>query len=139
MGKSRVVVVLIIVVIVATALLGNFLFTDQSSDEALTQLAVINKTSAGLGITYLIVTPGLSKHYGLGVDSGALVTEVATDSPAAQAGIQVGDVILSFNGIMPDTQAPLLNMMMACPAGSNVTLQVWREKGIKLIELFHAQ
>jgi hypothetical protein len=28
-------------------------------------------------------------------------------------------------------------MMMACPAGNTVTLEIWGETGIRMIEVFH--
>jgi PDZ domain-containing secreted protein len=40
----------------------------------------------------------LRTHYGAPKDAGVLVAEVETDSPAARAGIQVGDVLTSVDG-----------------------------------------
>ncbi len=73
----------------------------------------------------------------MGVDSGALVTEVVPGSPAELAGVQVGDVILSFNGTRLDEEVPLLGMMMSCPAGNRVTLEVWRVNNTAVVELLH--
>ena len=46
---------------------------------------------AYIGITTQDVTPGLSKRFGLGAPRGALVAEVESGTPAAEAGIRGGD------------------------------------------------
>jgi len=44
------------------------------------------------------VTPEIAKSFGLKETEGALVSDVADQSPADKAGIKSGDVITSFNG-----------------------------------------
>jgi serine protease Do len=56
------------------------------------------------------------------------VTEVTENSPAAEAGIKVGDVIVEFNG-KPLSKDPDLRTMIADTApGHKITLKVVREK-----------
>ena len=50
-------------------------------------------THAYIGLTMQTVTPSNALRNGLSVDEGAYVVEVAEGSPAADAGIQVGDVV----------------------------------------------
>jgi Do/DeqQ family serine protease len=45
------------------------------------------------------VTSGIADSLGLKVPTGALVASVAADSPAARAGIKVGDLIVSVDGV----------------------------------------
>jgi S1-C subfamily serine protease len=118
--------------------LGFFFFPRQITDLSPVESELETATTADLGITYLQVTPGLSDYYGLGVSSGVLVTEVVSGSPADRTGVQVGDVILSYNGVKLEGEARLLGMMMSCPAGNKMTLEIWREKDIRTMELFHA-
>jgi len=47
-----------------------------------------------LGISSVTVTPAFASQYGLSVDTGALVQQVTPGSPAAAAGIRVGDIIV---------------------------------------------
>ncbi len=137
MGKAKLVIVFAAVVGIAAVMLGFWLFAGQTEDRAALEATAID--SASLGIIYLPVTRGLSEYYGLGVESGALVTEVTTGSPADQAGLQVGDVILSFNGARPEEPTPLLGMMMACPVGDRVTLEVWRGNSTLIVEFLHIE
>jgi S1-C subfamily serine protease len=52
-----------------------------------------------LGATLQVVTPALANSLGLKVPRGALVAGVFPNGPAARAGMQAGDVIVSVDGI----------------------------------------
>jgi len=136
MNKTRIITV-VIVFGVLMVLVGFLLIRNQSEDERLTEQVSHHSTSLDLGMTYFQVTPQLSAYYDVGMESGALVTEVLPDSPAERAGIREGDVIISFNSARLEKGAPLLGMMMACPAGDTVRLEVWRKGNVRMIELFH--
>ena len=137
MSKTKLLTAFVVIVSIVVVLLGFFLFSGKAEDEVLSQPAAVEKTSTGLGIIYLPVNRGLSEYYDLGVDNGALVTQVVPGSPAERAGVQVGDVILSFNGARLEPKAQLLGMMMACPAGHMVTLEIRRATETKIIEILH--
>lgn len=51
-----------------------------------------------LGVVIQQLTPELAAHFGVNQTNGALVTQVATGSPAEKAGLRSGDVITKFNG-----------------------------------------
>ncbi len=55
-------------------------------------------THAYIGLSMQTVTPVNALRNGLSVDEGAYVVEVTDGSPAAEAGIEVGDVITSIGG-----------------------------------------
>ena len=122
---------------VAVILLGLFLPRWQSEYQLPSERAQETATALNLGVTYLAVTPRSSAYYNLGVNSGALVTEVAVDSLAERAGIKAGDVILSFNGVGLEEGITLLGMMRACPAGNKIALEVWNGKSTEIVELVH--
>ena len=51
-----------------------------------------------LGVRLVEITPELRAHFGAPRDAGVLVGEVDPDTPAAKAGIEVGDVITAVDG-----------------------------------------
>ena len=63
------------------------------------QLKTNGKVARGwLGVRVQALTPELAENFGLKEPAGALVAEITPQSPAADAGIKEGDIILSFNG-----------------------------------------
>ncbi len=137
MNKSRVAIIGVIAAVLVALVLAFFLFPRQSEDELSLELAKGNSSAVNLGFTYLTVTPRVSAYYDLGVETGALVTEVIPKSPADKAGVEVGDVILSFNGDRLEEKVPLFGMMMACPPDHGIVLEVWRGDNINTVELSH--
>ncbi len=133
--KTRVKLTFAAVIIVLLAVPGYSLLRNQTGD--ISPGPAATETSAGLGFSYLPVTGPVSSYYNLGVDSGVLVTEVTPSSPAEQAGVEVGDIILSFNSKRLDGQASLLGMIMSCPAGNEVTLEVWRADNRVIVSFIH--
>jgi serine protease Do len=80
-----------------------------------------------LGVTVQNVTNDLASGLGLDKAEGAIVSGVTAGSAAAKAGIQRGDVILSFQGrAVVDTNS-FRNEVAATKPGSTVTLQVMRD------------
>ena len=52
--------------------------------------------------------------------------EVVAGSPAAQAELQVGDVITAINGQPLDERHPLVSLLLEHVAGATITLEVMR-------------
>jgi C-terminal processing protease CtpA/Prc len=76
-----------------------------------------------------VYTEALSKPMlvALGIDHGVLVTEVAEESPAARAGIAMGDVVMSVDGADLDDPQALRRVVRGLP-GRKVEAVV-RRKG----------
>ncbi|MEQ1853607.1 MAG: PDZ domain-containing protein, partial [Chthoniobacteraceae bacterium] len=73
-----------------------------------------------LGVVMQEVSPALARNLRLPDLEGAIVTEVAPDSPAARAGIQPGDVIRTFNGKRVAGVQPLRQMIAGTEVGQEV-------------------
>jgi 2-alkenal reductase len=79
-----------------------------------------------LGISHQEVTPRLAAYYNLAVRQGILVLQVAPATPASQAGLEVGDVIVAISGDPIDPENPFLNVLMRHQVDETVTLSVNR-------------
>lgn len=79
-----------------------------------------------LGISHQEVTPRLAAYYNLAVNQGILVLQVAPATPASQAGLKAGDVIVAISGDPIDPENPFLNVLMRHQVDETVTLNVNR-------------
>jgi len=79
-----------------------------------------------LGFYAQDVTPEIAKSLGLPRPQGAIIAQVERGSPADQAGLQPGDVILEMNGNPIETYSEFRNAIAAMRPGAAVQLQVWR-------------
>jgi len=82
-------------------------------------------TRARLGVAIQELTPQLASALGVKTSQGAVVGEVAPDSPAAKAGLRKEDVIIAMNGKEVDARS-LRNTVGAMTPGSRVDLKVLR-------------
>ena len=91
------------------------------------QLRETGKVTRGrLGVQIQALTPELAKSFKLDNTNGVLVAAVEPNSPAEKAGLQVGDVILGFNGTQVKSANELPRIVSAAKPGTAVTLDVWR-------------
>jgi serine protease Do len=96
------------------------------------QLIDSGRVSRGwLGVGYQEVNAELAESFDLEEIRGVLVTEVVPDSPAAQAGVEVGDVIERIGELETNTANDLLNAIASASPGTESTVVVLR-KGERL-------
>ena len=82
---------------------------------------------AWLGVQIQTVTEKIARSLGVEELSGALVAEVTPESPAANAGIEVGDVIVSFDSRPIDNARVLTHEVAAVKPSARVAMTVWRD------------
>lgn len=80
-----------------------------------------------LGVVIQDLTPELAEGFGLDSTDGALVSDVMEDSPAAQAGVERGDVIIGFDGRPIKEFTDLRRMVTQTDVGSEVPVRVIRD------------
>jgi S1-C subfamily serine protease len=79
------------------------------------------------------IEPFDALRMGLDRVRGAKVEVVHPGSPAAQAGLQVGDVILKVGSIDIRDENHMINLISALPANRSVRLEVWRNRQAKAV------
>jgi serine protease Do len=80
-----------------------------------------------LGMRMQDVTGDMADAIGLKSPHGAIIASVVPEAPAAAAGIEPGDVVLTFDN-KPFTDIRALGRMIAtAQIGSNMALTVWRD------------
>ncbi|MFC6688547.1 DegQ family serine endoprotease [Jhaorihella thermophila] len=91
------------------------------------QLKKYGETRRGwLGVRIQDVTPDVAEAMGLDKAAGALVTDVP-DGPAKEAGIEIGDVILSFDGVEVKDVRALVRQVGDTEVGKTVRVVVFRD------------
>lgn len=91
---------------------------------------------AYLGVIYgTQVTPDLNQQFGLGVDAGVSIEAVEPDTPAAKAGVQPGDVIVSMDGKAIRTQEDLIAELNRRRPGAEVTVGIFRDGKRRQLEV----
>jgi serine protease Do len=83
-------------------------------------------TRGFLGVNIQPVTPELAKAFGLPGDAGALVGGVSPNTPAADAGLKEGDVIVEFNGRKVVGSRELRLMVSQIPPDTKATVKILR-------------
>ncbi|MDX1454177.1 MAG: Do family serine endopeptidase [Gammaproteobacteria bacterium] len=92
------------------------------------QLKETGKVSRGwLGVDIQDVTRELAESFGMSRPEGALVRSVFDGSPAAAAGLEVGDIILAVNERAVFTAGELPPLVGATSAGESLRMRVLRD------------
>ncbi|PIE58222.1 MAG: serine protease [Desulfobulbus propionicus] len=100
------------------------------------QLLFSGKVVRGwLGVAIQDITEELAESFHLDSTGGVLVSEVADESPAAQAGLQQGDVLLSMNGTSLHDVAELRNRIAMTAPDTSVKFSVIRDGDVKDISV----
>lgn len=101
------------------------------SDTALNvieQLKLYGVTRRGwLGVRIQTVADEIAEDLGVPPNKGALIAAVEPDSPAAVAGLQARDVIVSFDGKDVSTMRGLPRIVAQTRIGKTVLVEIWRQ------------
>ncbi len=91
---------------------------------------IVHSGRAFLGISSSTVTAQLARTYRLPADHGAYVAQVASNTPASQAGLKQGDIIVKFDGKDIQTSADLGDAILAQKPGDQVQLTLANNRTI---------
>lgn len=105
----------------------SFSIPTEVAQNSINQLLEFGRVSRGyMGVGIEVVTRQKADALGLERPAGALVNRVEPDGAAAEAGIQVGDVIVSFNGRSVDVFSELPPLVGMVPPGQRALVEIFR-------------
>ena len=88
-----------------------------------------------LGIHLLEMTPELRAHFGAPKDAGVLVAGVESESPAAKAGIKVGDIVTRADGERVESGRDLTHVVRGMKSGETLKVEVSRDRAVKQLSV----
>lgn len=107
---------------------ANGLIDVASTDNGEAHVIVAGALGRGfLGVQLVELTADLRTHFGVPENEGVMVSRVVEDSPAAQAGIEVGDIISGVDGERIASASDLMRAISKRDPGESVALELWRD------------
>lgn len=88
-----------------------------------------------IGVQIQDVTRELAESFGMNRPKGALVSKLLPKSPAQEAGLQIGDIIVEFNGREIATSASLPPLVGMTAVGETANLKVIRQGETKQLKI----
>lgn len=87
-----------------------------------------------LGIQMIDLTPELRTHFGVSDEAGVMLSQIADESPAAAAGLRVGDILTAVDGSPVRGTMEVVRAIGAKKGGQPVTLEVYRDGSYRNLE-----
>ena len=107
----------------------GFAIPSNPAANIINQLVEFGETKRGwLGVRIQEVTKEIADLENLDKPEGALVASVSENSPADNAGIKAGDIILEFEGKRVSTMRTLPKLVAQTKVGKRVKLKIWRSQ-----------
>ena len=98
-----------------------------TSDPTHTEKLESSASKGRLGVLVMSLTPELRTHFGSLDKTGVLVARVEPGSPAALAGIAVGDVLVDVNGSKVDDALDVIAALASVRDDQKITVKVLRD------------
>lgn len=106
----------------------GFSAPSNTAKNVISQLLQFGETRRGwLGVSIQSVTDDIAESLNLGKARGALVADVTRAGPAEKAGIQPGDVIITFNGRAVNSMRDLPKFVAETPVGTKAEVKLLRK------------
>jgi serine protease Do len=80
-----------------------------------------------LGITFQPITEDMAKGFNLDNSNGAIVSNIMKDSPAEKAGINIGDIIIKFNGTVLNNINQFPRTVADSPLNTKIPVEIIRK------------
>lgn len=96
------------------------------------QLRENGKVSRGrIGVTIQEITRELAETLNLPKTNGSIISLVERGSPAERAGLEVGDVVMKFDGKPINNANELPRWVASSKPGSKIGIQIWRKGNLR--------
>jgi serine protease Do len=106
----------------------SFSIPSNAVNESLGQIIARGRPIRGfLGVSMRDLDTTVRTELGYSGSNGSAVYIVNPGSPAEQAGLQPGDIVLSYSGTIIDNTRQLIDLVQRSPIGQEVTMKIWRE------------
>ncbi|GMU96774.1 MULTISPECIES: trypsin-like peptidase domain-containing protein [Ignavibacterium] len=92
-----------------------------------------------IGMSIQSIDEGIARYYDLKSTKGVIVTRVVPNSPADEAGIRAGDIILEVEGYKINNEKTIFGVFQEFRVGQTITLKILRDsseltKKMKLVK-----
>lgn len=109
----------------------GFAIPSNNAKKIVKQLKDFGRTKRGwLGVQITPVSKEIAESLGLPNIKGAFISNINPDGPSKKAGLQEGDVILSFNNTEIIKMTDLPRVVAESDVGSVANVQIWRKNKI---------
>ena len=114
----------------------GFAISSNLASNVVGQLVEYGRTRRGwLGVFVQEITPEIAEGLGLGDATGALVSSVHPEGPAAEGGVQAGDIIELFDGKEITDMRSLPRIVAETAIGKKVKVDIRREGEKQTVEI----
>jgi serine protease Do len=114
----------------------SFAIPSNLANDVVDQLKDKGKVDRGwLGVVIQDVDKDLALSFGLRKPQGALIAQMERNGPADKSGLEVGDIILNFNGNKINTSSDLPYVVGPTRAGSTVPVEIMRKGKKKTLDV----
>ena len=118
----------------------GFAVPSDAAIAVLDQLKQFGETRRGwFGVKIQSITDDIAETLGVKENTGALISSVTADGPAAKAGIEAGDVILKFDGKEISSVRGLPRIVAQTPIGRTVDVELLRKGQKKSLKVMVAR
>ncbi len=117
--------ILVVLAVLVLALGGTAIAGPKCEKKVIVKVA--DDEGGYLGISMEDLSPHMAKALGLKDDDGVLVEDVVDDSPADEAGLEPGDVVLEFAGAKIKSTDCLFKAVRKTPPGDEMKIVVFRD------------
>ncbi len=114
----------------------GFAVPSNSANQVVMQLKEFGETRRGwLGVRIQTVNDDIAESLGLQETGGALIANVTPDGPAAQAGLEVGDIVVKFDGMDVTAMRQLPKLVAQTAIDREVEVVVLRKGERKILKV----